>query len=146
MGKRKVLATLYILIILWITLFSRTPGTLRIFRGLFWEVRMGYWWDIALNMLLFIPLGFLVGGKGWKVVLFGFLLSVFIELMQYVFLLGYCEADDVLNNTIGTVVGIGVQRLFSVSIKTGRTHGQSSYSGAHLLPLANNGVRETDGG
>lgn len=37
--------------------------------------------------------------------------------MQYVFLLGYCKEDDVLNNTIGTVVGIGVWKIFSVTIK-----------------------------
>lgn len=117
MGKRKITVSLYIFFILWVTLFTRDTGAARIVKGLFWEVRMGFWWDIALNILLFIPLGFLIGGKGWKAVLFCFLLSVFIELTQYAFLLGYCEADDVLNNTIGTVVGIGIQRLFSVSIK-----------------------------
>lgn len=115
MRKRKILAALYILIILWVTLFSREEGTDRITRGLFWEVRMGYWWDIVLNILLFIPLGFLLGGKGWKAVLFGFLISAFIELTQYVFLLGYCEADDVLNNTIGTAIGLGLYHLFPVS-------------------------------
>lgn len=62
---------------------------------------MGYWWDITLNILLFIPLGFLLGRKGWKAVFLGFLISAFIECAQYLFLLGYCEADDVLNNTIG---------------------------------------------
>ncbi len=107
MGKknRKVLVAIYIFFILWGTLFTRDTRATRIVKGLFWEVRMGFWWDIALNILMFIPLGFLLGGKGWKAVLFGFLLSAFIELTQYVFLLGYCEADDVLNNTIGAVVG-----------------------------------------
>ena len=108
MGKksRKILVALYILIILWITLFSREPRAARIVEGLFWEVRMGYWWDIVLNILLFIPFGFLLGDKGGKTVLFSFLLSAFIECAQYLFLLGYCEADDVLNNTIGCGFGI----------------------------------------
>lgn len=104
--KRKVFVGFYVLIILWVTLFSRTPGTVRIVKGLFWEVRMEYWWDIALNILLFIPLGFLLGGKDWKAVLLGFLLSAFVEFTQYVVKLGVCEADDVLNNTIGTTVGV----------------------------------------
>lgn len=104
--KRKVILALYIFFILWMTLFTREPRAARIVKGLFWEIRMGFWWDIALNILLFIPLGFLVGNKGWKTVLFGFLLSASIELTQYVFLLGYCEADDVLNNTIGCGIGI----------------------------------------
>ena len=115
MGKRKVLVGLYILIILWITLFSRTPGTVRIFRGLFWEIEMGYWIDIRLNVLLFLPLGFLLGTatENWRIVLLGFILSVFIELLQYALVLGWCQADDVLNNTIGTAVGFGIAGLIS---------------------------------
>lgn len=114
--KRKVLIALYIFFILWVTLFTREPRAARIVKGLFWEVRMGYWWDIVLNILLFIPLGFLTGRKGWKAILYGFLLSAFIELIQYIAVLGYCEADDVLNNTIGTAVGIGVWKMLSAFI------------------------------
>ena len=75
---------------------------------------MGFWWDIVLNILLFIPLGFLLGDKGWKAIMFGFLLSAFIECAQYIFLLGYCEADDVLNNTIGTITGFYLYRLLLI--------------------------------
>lgn len=75
---------------------------------------MGFWWDITLNILLFIPLGFLLGVRGWKAMLFGFLLSAFIECAQYLFLLGYCEADDLLNNMIGTVIGFYLYRLFLI--------------------------------
>lgn len=99
---RKAILAFYIFFILWMTLFSREVGTERIVKGLFWKVQMGYWRDIVL----FIPLGFLIGGKSWKAVLFGFLLSAFIELTQYFLLLGYCEADDVINNTIGTTAGV----------------------------------------
>lgn len=105
MRKKKAILILYIFFILWVTLFSREPMTARIYRGLFWKVRMGFWWDIALNILMFILLGFLIGEKGWKAVLFGFLLSAFIELIQYIAVLGYCEVDDVLNNTIGCGIG-----------------------------------------
>ena len=103
MGKRKVLVGIYILIILWITLFSREPMTTRIFRGLFWEIEMGYWNNIIQNILLFIPLGFLIGGK--RGIIAGVLLSIGIELTQYIAVLGYCELDDVLNNTIGAAIG-----------------------------------------
>ena len=105
MGKksRKILVALYILIILWITLFSREPMTTRIFRGLFWEIEMGYWNNIMQNILLFIPLGFLIGGK--RGVIAGALLSIGIESIQYIFRLGYCELDDALNNTIGAAIG-----------------------------------------
>ena len=52
------------------------------------------------------PIGFLLGDKGWKAILYGFLLSAFIEFIQYIAVLGYCEADDVLNNTIGCGIGV----------------------------------------
>lgn len=41
-----------------------------------------------------------------KGILYGFLLSVTVELLQYVFCLGYCEMDDVLHNTIGAAIGV----------------------------------------
>lgn len=76
---------------------------------------MGYWIDIRLNVLLFLPLGFLLGTatENWRIVLLGFILSVFIELLQYALVLGWCQADDVLNNTIGTAVGFGIAGLIS---------------------------------
>ena len=117
MGKksRKILVAIYILIILWITLFSRTLGTVRIFRGLFWEIEMGYWNNIIQNILLFIPLGFLIGGK--RGIIAGVLLSIGIELTQYIAVLGYCELDDLLNNTIGTVIGALLYKKFGKRIE-----------------------------
>ena len=113
MGKRKIFVSLYILIILWITLFSREPMTTRIFRGLFWEIEMGYWNNIIQNILLFIPLGFLIGGK--RGVITGVLLSIGIESIQFIFRLGYCELDDVLNNTIGAAIGSLLFKKFGKS-------------------------------
>ncbi len=115
MGKRKIFVSLYILIILWITLFSREPMTTRIFRGLFWEIEMGYWNNIIQNILLFIPLGFLIGGK--RGIIAGVLLSIGIELTQYIAVLGYCELDDVLNNTIGAAIGALLYKKFGKRIE-----------------------------
>lgn len=115
MGKKKVLIALYILIILWITLFSREPMKVRIFRGLFWEIEMGYWNNIIQNILLFIPLGFLIGGK--RGIIAGLLLSIGIELTQYISVLGYCEFDDVLNNTIGAAIGSLLFKKFGKRIE-----------------------------
>ena len=115
MGKRKVLVALYVLIILWITLFSREPMTTRIFRGLFWEIEMGYWNNIIQNILLFIPLGFLIGGK--RGIIAGVLLSIGIESIQFIFRLGYCELDDVLNNTIGAAIGSLLFKKFGKRIE-----------------------------
>lgn len=101
---RKVLTVLYVIVLLYITVFSRTPGSERIFKGLFWEYRNGMWNNILLNMLLFLPLGYLLGNK--KGIIVGFLISLGIEATQYSCMLGFCEIDDVLNNTIGTMLGV----------------------------------------
>ena len=117
MGKksRKILVALYILIILWITLFSREPMTTRIFRGLFWEIEIGYWNNIIQNILLFIPLGFLIGGK--RGIIAGVLLSIGIELTQDIAVLGYCELDDAMNNTIGAAIGSLLFKKFGKRIE-----------------------------
>lgn len=36
--KRKALVALYIFFILWVTLFSRELGTVRMVKGIFWEI------------------------------------------------------------------------------------------------------------
>lgn len=118
MRKKKAILILYIFFILWATLLSRQPRSSRLVTSLLWEVKNHVWVDILINILLFIPLGFLLGisTNSWKSIVYGFLLSTFIEISQYMFLLGYCQADDVLNNTIGNFVGIVVWKMLSVLI------------------------------
>lgn len=108
------IVALYISFILTETVIGRLAHTEPIFRGLFWELKNRMWMDILLNILLFVPLGFLIGG--WKGVLIGFCLSGGIEVTQFVCHLGYCELDDVLNNTIGTGVGTAINALIGKSV------------------------------
>lgn len=100
---RFVLGILYALVILRVTLIGRSVHSEHLFYGLFWELRGRMWKDIALNIILFIPLGFIIGG--WRGIAVGFFLSCGIESVQYFTRLGYCELDDVLNNTIGAFMG-----------------------------------------
>ncbi|MGN1419420.1 MAG: VanZ family protein [Acutalibacteraceae bacterium] len=67
------------------------------------------------NIMIFVPIGFslpfVLGEKCSSFVSvgsLGFLLSLFAEVSQLIFKLGVCETDDVLNNTIGAVVGFGI--------------------------------------
>ena len=99
----------YIYFILTKTVLFRAPYPEPIFQPLFWELQNGMWSDIRLNILLFIPLGFLIGG--WNGLIFGLVLSCGIELTQYLIRLGFCELDDVLNNTIGTAIGVGLNTV-----------------------------------
>ena len=70
----------------------------------------------VLNVALFVPVGFLAGIGfryiGWmKVVQWGCMLSIVIEISQFFFRKGYCEADDVIHNTLGCLIGYGVWRV-----------------------------------
>lgn len=107
-----ILIAIVAIIILQITIFSRDAGQERIFKPLFWELKNGMWKDIWLNILLFMPLGLIIGGR--KGIISGLILSCCIEFTQYMFCLGYCEMDDVLNNTIGAVIGVGIRSLLGV--------------------------------
>lgn len=104
----------YICFILTKTVLFREPYPEPIFQPLFWELQNGMWSDIRLNILLFIPLGLLIGG--WRGLLIGFCLSCGIEVVQYIGRLSYCELDDVLNNTIGAGIGAGVNVLIRKSV------------------------------
>ena len=115
---RWILLVVYIYFILTKTIIGRYPRPESIFRGLGWEIEQGYWGDILLNILLFVPVGLLIGG--WKGILFGSLLSVGIEIAQYYFRIGFCELDDILNNTVGSAVGALIQRVLINLVKEKR--------------------------
>lgn len=66
-----------------------------------------------LNVALFVPVGFFAGigfrRIGWmKVAQWGCMLSIVIEILQFVFHKGYCEVDDVIHNTLGCLIGYGI--------------------------------------
>lgn len=78
--------------------------------------------EILLNVALFVPIGFLLGGimpKGFvKVLLIGCMLSILIELLQLATGRGLCETNDVIHNTVGCMIGYAVaiaMRRLSVS-------------------------------
>lgn len=72
--------------------------------------------QIVMNVLVFIPMGFLLGGilhgKGWwKALLMGLGMSLVIEVLQYVRMCGISEVDDLIHNVLGFMIGWGVYCL-----------------------------------
>lgn len=70
---------------------------------------------VVQNLVLFMPFGFLLCGATKRphtvrILLAGFLLSLFIELCQLLFRLGWFEVDDILHNALGTYLGICLYR------------------------------------
>lgn len=64
----------------------------------------------VMNVILFIPVGFVVSVLASKNVLIksvcaGLLLSCTIEVLQFLFKRGTCEIDDIMNNTLGCFIG-----------------------------------------
>lgn len=71
------------------------------------------WRNIILNILMFVPFGFLLPlgirkmGVFWKTWLAGFLFAGCIEVLQLVLKRGVFEWDDIINNTLGVMIGFG---------------------------------------
>ena len=119
MRKKKYLFAAYTIFIVWYTLLKREPrGLERVFKpDLLWAIR-GWILNPTVvnkaeavqyiqNILFFIPYGFLFPWKdNWKrVFVTALVLSVSIELSQFIFNLGWCEVDDVISNTLGAMIG-----------------------------------------
>jgi len=79
-----------------------------------------------LNILAFIPLGVLLGSafrgiKCWQVIIKGLLISVSIEVLQFLLNRGFSEFDDVFHNVLGCLIGYGVYKgIFYLVIKAQR--------------------------
>lgn len=81
------------------------------------ELGKRLWWyryqfgNMALNVLLFMPLGYLLPvsitrfDRWWQVLLIGFLFSLLIETVQLITRLGWFDASDLLHNTLGVLIG-----------------------------------------
>ena len=120
------------------TMVLRTPENrgviLQPFRE--WEAMLTkdhmFWFkQIALNILLFVPFGILLPmvskrvGNPFIVIAVGCLFSGAIEFMQYVTGRGLTEVDDVITNTIGAAVGVGIYQLVSAVMRIkNMTHGE----------------------
>ena len=90
----------------------RKPETVRYELIPFWS------WGVAnlrpqiyANILMFVPIGLLIGDKGWKGLLIAICLSLSIEVVQLITHRGLFEFDDVIHNTIGAGIGIGTYGL-----------------------------------
>lgn len=73
--------------------------------------------EILNNIWLFLPFGFLLGKVFHtpKAVFIPLLLSLAIEATQYIFHIGFCDICDLMNNTLGGVIGFlagrGVRKM-----------------------------------
>ena len=86
-----------------------------------------------MNVIVFIPIGMILGSllrvKGswtsqatksitWLVaLLIGCSISITVEALQFWFMKGFSEVDDVMHNTLGTLIGFGILSFFRIIFK-----------------------------
>lgn len=108
----------YIIVVIGATFLSRGNGYGTINLHLFSSYRQAYnqmqislFRNIILNILLFVPLGFLLPfyskklQKSYITILVGVVTTLVIEIIQYITGMGIFEIDDIFNNTVGTIIG-----------------------------------------
>ena len=100
-----------------ITVLDRTP-----FDGLHFQPQLFWSWSvprlrdqIIMNVVGFIPIGFLLASvlcdnhrSVWLAIPLAALFSLSIELLQLVTSRGLFEFDDILHNSLGAVIGVGI--------------------------------------
>lgn len=131
----------YLCVVLGATLFSRENYFGGRIKPLFYSYKDAWfnfsdsaWRNIILNFCMFIPLGLWLplGIKGfrrfWKVSLAGFGFSLLIEGIQLFFRRGIFECDDIMGNTVGTMIGYGLFAIgfFLMNRKERKNHGAVS--------------------
>lgn len=78
--------------------------------------------EIINNIIVFIPVGIYVCmlKKDWSIlkkISVGFFISLGIEVLQFVLAIGATDITDLIGNTLGGIIGIGVFYLFSKVFK-----------------------------
>lgn len=66
--------------------------------------------------MIFIPLGVyfkMLKVTDLKTVLFGLLVSLGLEVLQFILAVGATDITDIITNTAGTALGVGVYALLS---------------------------------
>lgn len=113
---------IYFAALLWLTLISRVGNSSSSVLSPFWSYKEIIGGNIRVlflviaNVVLFVPFGFFLIeflNASWKkVLLIGIIFSSLIECIQLIARLGEFEIDDIINNTIGTLLGGLVFTLF----------------------------------
>lgn len=114
----------YLLFLLYGTLFGRQKfEEFQYELSFLWEYRLAFqgsriWFtQIWNNIIMFVPLGMFYGEQrcwksGWcRALLAGCICSGMIEILQLVLKLGLFEFDDILNNSIGMMIGYGLTKI-----------------------------------
>lgn len=121
---RKAVFFCYIVVVLSATMLSRPYGVggfqltpFASYRQAWNGFSVGLWRNIILNIAMFVPFGFFLpflwekAKKYWVTYLAGLGFTLFIELTQFITGTGIFEADDIINNFYGAIIGFGFYQI-----------------------------------
>ena len=111
----------------------------------------GYWSDVVINIVGFIPFGFFfalwfsltpgIARPRLTALLLGFAISLAIETLQYFLPTRDSSMTDLLNNTIGTALGVALCRpTLAQKLRAGR------FAAAAVSPAGNGAAGATQPG
>lgn len=96
--------------------------TIKMFRNDFADIHIALY-NVIGNILFFIPLGFCIPlffnkkNKLSKVILYGFTASLTIEVLQLFTPYSITDIDDIIFNTLGTVIGFIIFNIIYTILK-----------------------------
>lgn len=115
----------YVLMLLCSLIFFRmTRSDYKVELVPFWNYDMVFsgglnasFWEVILNIVLYMPIGYFLGylfekHRVARTIFISVSLSVITEALQYFFHRGLCETNDVIHNTLGTIVGLSLYVFF----------------------------------
>ena len=115
----------YLFAVFGVTLLNRSPGDAGLFRLMpfysyieaWYQYEDEDWRNLILNIFMLVPFGLLLPYLHKKfrnfapTLLAGLLFIICIETTQFILKRGILETDDLINNTLGTVIGYSFFRL-----------------------------------
>ena len=118
----------YLFIVMGATLFYRSSSPYRsailqpfMTYRLAWHASApGQWRNLMMNIMMFIPIGFMLPLLSIKtknfltVASIGFLMTVSIETAQFFTGRGGFAVDDIINNTLGALIGFGIYKVMAI--------------------------------
>ena len=123
-----ILFTIYIFLVIWIILFKLAISIDQLpqFRSInlipfyypnktTYQIR-----EVLDNLIIFIPFGLYLKTlniDSKRTVFLGFLFSFSLELSQYIFCIGARDITDLITNTTGALVGVGIYFLLKKIFK-----------------------------
>ena len=128
----KVLFCIYFFILVWILLFkmsfsldelygNRNINLIPYYGSAYVNGRL-YMTEIINNILVFVPVGIYVSmiKEDWSIlkkISVSFFISLTVEIAQFILAVGATDITDLIGNTMGGIIGVGIFHLFNMIFK-----------------------------